>query len=407
MPPSACPSSQSRELAFKHLIKETHNPPTMAKSPRDSQTTMPLPARTRRKKEPRHGRSERAIAASLRQHMSDIAETNRKANSRRELALLRSTPELRFAGDVITQPRDDAILAAREAASRPRPECAEKELVFYVDGSSFYKPGKRNAKRCAGAAVVFPADDGQVWQERVFPLPRETDAFGAEMTAIAEGLAVALSQTLTQPGGIRKVAVFSDCPGALVRLNELRQRTFSEECLRSELPVNSVLRKLITRSQYFRRLGISVELRWVPAHSGVEGNVRADRAARNAAQDDRAGPGLTKGVYLDEALHLIELEVTGKGKEERPVKAKRRQLIIPVPEDHLRLIPEVRPPTQSTSELSSSCADALPPNPTSKALRSTIPAHIPPQEVPGREAGGNTDHLQESCCPGGIRSDAA
>ncbi|KAL2280898.1 hypothetical protein FJTKL_12209 [Diaporthe vaccinii] len=77
--------------------------------------------------------------------------------------------------------------------------------------------------------------------KNVFPLPRGSDAFTAEMAAIAEGLAVALSQTLTDPAKIHR---------------------FSEELLLSE--ANSVLRKLITRSQYFRRIGISIELRWGP-----------------------------------------------------------------------------------------------------------------------------------------------
>lgn len=294
----------------------------MAKSPTDAQTTVNSPAGTRRRKERRPGRSDRAIAGSLREHISSIAETNRKANTRRELALLRCTAELRFLGDVIVQSRDDAILTARKA-SRPRPNtCEEKELFFYVDGSSLYKSGKRNAKRSAGAAVVFQADDDQSWQERVFPLPPESDAFTAEMAAIAEGLAVALSQTLTRPAKINKVVVFSDCREALSRFNELRQQTFSEEWLRSDL--NSCLRKLITRSQYFCRIGISIELRWVPAHSGVEGNIRADRAARSAAEDDSAGPGFTNGVYLDEGLHLIELSVTGKSREDRLVRAKEQ-----------------------------------------------------------------------------------
>lgn len=290
----------------------------MVKSPRDGQTPANLPAKARRKKERRPGRSNRAIATSLRQHISDIAETNKKVNSRRELALLRSTAELRFVGDVIIQSRDDAILAARES-SRPSSECPETQLVFYVDGSLFFKRGKRNAKRCAGAAVVFQADDDQDWHERVFSLPRESDTFAAEMAAIAEGLAVALSQTLTQPADVCKVVVFSDCQEALSRVNELRHRTFSEEWLQSER--NSVLRKLITRSQYFCKLGISVELRWVPAHSGVEGNIRADRAARSAAADDSGGPGFTNGVYLDEALRLIELEGSGKHRKEELVKA--------------------------------------------------------------------------------------
>lgn len=122
-----------------------------------------------------------------------------------------------------------------------------------------------------------------------FPCPRESDAFTAEMAAIAEGLAVALSQTLTDPAKIHRVVIFSDCREALSRVNEVRQRRFSEELLLSE--ANSVLRKLITRSQYFRRIGISIELRWVPAHLGVEGNIRADRAARSAAEDDSGGPG--------------------------------------------------------------------------------------------------------------------
>lgn len=290
----------------------------MAKSPRDGQRPANLPAKARRKKERRPGRSNRAIAASLWQHISDIAETNKKVNARRELALLRSTADMRFVGDVIIQSRDDAILAARES-SRPSSECAEKQLLFYVDGSLFFKRGKRNAKRCAGAAVVFQAEDGQDWQERVFSLPRESDTCTAEMAAISEGLAVALSQTLTQPAEVCKVVIFSDCQEALSRVHELRQHTFSEEWLQSER--NLVLRKLITRSQYFRKLGISVELRWVPAHSGVEGNIRADRAARSAAADDSGGPSLTNGVYLDEALHLIEVEGSKKFGEDKYVES--------------------------------------------------------------------------------------
>jgi hypothetical protein len=104
-------------------------------------------------------------------------------------------------------------------------------------------------------------------------------------------------------------------PGSLKRVDELRRRTFSEECLRRESQVHSVLRKLTTRSQYFSKVGVLVELRWVPSHSAVEGIRRADRAALRAAADDSGGPGFTNGVYSDEALQLIELEVTGARKE--------------------------------------------------------------------------------------------
>lgn len=379
----------------------------MAESPRNTKAPAISPARTQEKKERRPRRSDRAIAASLREHISSIAEANRKANARRELALLRCTPELRFLGDVIIQSRDDAILAAREASQPRSDKCAEKELVFYVDGSSLYKKGKRNAKRSAGAAVVFQADDSQIWQERVFPLPRESDAFTAEITAIAEGLAVSLSQTLTRPAETKKVVVFSDCREALNRVDELRQRTFSEERLRSER--DSVVRKLITRSQYFCRIGISIELRWVPAHSGVDGNIRADRAAQSAAEDDSGGPGFINGVYLDEGLHLVELQLTGKGREDRLVKARKQRSIIRLPEESLRLIPEVhvQPPMQSNPELSPNCANSQPSHPVSEAPRSPKSAYRPPEGVTGHDFGENTDRLQEGYCPGGTGSDAA
>ncbi|KAI7781278.1 hypothetical protein LA080_014937 [Diaporthe eres] len=254
-------------------------------SPRDAQTPASSPAMTREKKARRPGRRDRAIAASVRQHISSVAEANNKANARRERALLLCIDELRFIGDVIIQSRDDAIIIAKEA-SRPRSnECEVKELVFYVLPWYFKPTMARNGKN-------------------VFPLPRGSDAFTAEMAAIAEGLAVALSQTLTDPAKIHRLVIFSDCREALSRVNEVRQRRFSEELLLSE--ANSVLRKLITRSQYFRRIGISIELRW--------------------AEDDSGGPGFTNGVYLDEGLHFIELQVKGKGREDRVVKPKGNDL---------------------------------------------------------------------------------
>lgn len=121
------------------------------------------------KRERRLGRSDRAIAASLAQHISSIAEANRKINTRRQIALLRSITELQFLGEVIIESKDDAILAGR-AASHPNSPLAEKTLAFYVDGSSFYKREKRNARKCAGAAVVFQADNGELWEKHVFPL---------------------------------------------------------------------------------------------------------------------------------------------------------------------------------------------------------------------------------------------
>jgi ribonuclease HI len=74
-----------------------------------------------------------------------------------------------------------------------------------------------------------------------------------------------------------------------------------------------VVRKLVTRSQYLRGYGVEVELRWVPGHSLIEGNVRADAAARYARMNSDLG------VAVDEGLRLIEIEAMGKnnGQQQR------------------------------------------------------------------------------------------
>lgn len=55
-------------------------------------------------------------------------------------------------------------------------------------------------------------------------------------------------------------------------------------------------------------MGVQVEVRWVPAHAGVEGNNRADIAARLTGNSVRK-------VIRDEGLELIE---AGFGRTGRP-----------------------------------------------------------------------------------------
>lgn len=70
--------------------------------------------------------------------------------------------------------------------------------------------------------------------------------------------------------------------------------------LEARLCSDPVLCKLITRSQYLVRIGVEVELRWIPRRPSVGGHKRAEATARNTATSYVLG--LAKGVHLDEGL---------------------------------------------------------------------------------------------------------
>lgn len=256
-------------------------------------------------------RREKAIGRETALHISTTAKENRRANLSRELALLRATAELRFHGHVIVECREDAI---RTAANATNSVDGPRQLVLFVDGSRFtnikdkWKRKAPASRKAAGAAVVYQTHD-QVWEERTFNLADGHNSKRAEMAALAEGLAIALSQIVllasSHQAGRSRVIIFTDCQQAMNRIERFRRESLGEGRLRSD----PIVRKLVTRSQFLCGLGVEVEIRWVPSHSGVEGNVRADAAAQSAAW---RYPGIADGVYLDEGLRMIELELPKK-----------------------------------------------------------------------------------------------
>ena len=258
-------------------------------------------------------RSERAMGQTTADHISSTAKQNKKANHQRELALLEATPDLRFHGKIIIESREDAIATAI-ASKNSEPADETQQLVFFVGGSRFTNikdKRKRKApssRKATGAAVVYQTRE-QEWEQRVFCLPDGFKSKMTEMAAIAEGLAIALSQILLICNGQHKdkakVVIFSDCQAAMTHVDTF-QRTSPGE---GRLHGDPIVRKLVTRSQYLRSLGVEVEIRWVPSHSGVMGNIRADAAARSAAWRT---PGIAEGVYLDEGLRMIELGIVGQ-----------------------------------------------------------------------------------------------
>jgi ribonuclease HI len=190
--------------------------------------------------------------------------------------------------------------------------------VFFVDGSRIPKSKEKSESSDPGgdlvahlgAAVVyksFKSDQG--WQERYITLPSGPCSTQAELAAIAEGLSDATKEVILlrdqdskSPGRMDsdyKVTVFSDCTSALAQIDKLRTKSAATD---ARLRTDPISCKFITRSQYLRRTGVHLELRWVPGHSKVEGIIRANTAARHAAMNQDIG------VPLDEGLRLIEVE---------------------------------------------------------------------------------------------------
>ncbi|KAL1872064.1 hypothetical protein Daus18300_004433 [Diaporthe australafricana] len=254
----------------------------------------------------------RKLARSAQRQENLARKATRKANYHNELALLRAVTagsDLHFCGEIIIQSREAGILAATDASGSA---FNPSHRVFFASGVSI--PGRvrytqedgacqKTGMRSAGAAVVYrrrPGADNHIWQRNLFGLgvTAENRSIEAGLLAVAECLAIAATEMARakDQATSRKVTIFTDCRAAMDKIDKFRHVGLTEQQLRG-IPIR---RKLITRSQYLsRHLGVDVELRWVPRHSGAEGSRNAEAAAQKAAmtvEPRKGGDSLDKGL---------------------------------------------------------------------------------------------------------------
>lgn len=212
-----------------------------------------------------------------------------------------------FRGKVITDTYPNAMLCAQTGSNSPFNLYHQS---YFVDGShspaqttsSHYRPA------ASGAGVAYKCHITGEFTQRSFPVP-EGDALTAELTALAEGLEIALSETtrhrqenmsfykeLYKTRGEHKVFVFSDCKSSLELLQFCRQLTAydnSAEKLCAQTKSgntrswyeadDAMLRRIISASHQLGAIrGVKVEVHWTPGHSGTMGNELADEAAKVA-----------------------------------------------------------------------------------------------------------------------------
>lgn len=133
------------------------------------------------------------------------------------------------------------------------------DYIYYTDGSAI--------NRKVGAAVVAPT---QSFTLRLFlgPSPFYT-VYSADLVGILGALQLALARPVSV--NCQRVIIFTDNQAAIRALDDPQRQS-----------VQIIIMDIVQTVELLRSKNIQIELHWVPAHSGLNGNERADKAAKES-----------------------------------------------------------------------------------------------------------------------------
>ena len=160
------------------------------------------------------------------------------------------TTSSQFPGQIEMLPGPEALAAAQSLPP---------ELAIWSDGSRL-----ENGKSGAGTAWQEP---GGTWRTWGFPLGKGYEVFDAELLGVVRAL-----QLAEKVGDQRPVTILLDSQAAIARMRHTQPGPGQALVIQA----HAIAKRLHAR-------GCQTTIQWVPGHAGIEGNKRADQAAKQAA----------------------------------------------------------------------------------------------------------------------------
>lgn len=202
-------------------------------------------------------------------------------------------PHAGFFGKIIIQIPEEALRCARSASRAYVIQQLNNTSVFWTDGSfKSYSPSYEKflfPKNQGGVGVVFaqnrdPDHRDDSWKTYYYEGLLYSTINNAELRGISLALDIA-SQTVQEQDHRRpeRIIIFSDSQWALGKIAKFPDTPNTS---------HEVIDFFREKSLLIHNLGVRLELRWVPAHHDLAGNIEADSLSRHARV---LGPSYRKG----------------------------------------------------------------------------------------------------------------
>ena len=163
----------------------------------------------------------------------------------------------------------------------------QTKIQAYTDGSAF------KATINAGAGILFKYPDGSKI-ETSKPCGRHCSNYSAEVKAINHAITTLHSQFTFNIKPPTDVVIFTDSKSALQALQNITETTDTDITL-----LAGNIDKLLTQ------FNIQVALQWIPGHSGVHGNEKADTLAKQGTTQEQPDTP----VSLQTAKQIIQSNI--------------------------------------------------------------------------------------------------